>query len=143
MESKSLVICTDAASRRNPGPAAIAYRIFDSSGKEITQNKKFLGKETNNAAEYRAVIAALGAASKISNGKIQIFTDSKLLVGHMKKTNKLKAKNLKPLFQEVKEKEKLFEEVIFEYLPREDSRISSVDRMANEALDTAERAGKY
>ena len=55
----SLSIYCDGGARGNPGPAASAFIVKDSSGHEIFKQGFYLGVTTNNQAEYTAVIKAL------------------------------------------------------------------------------------
>jgi ribonuclease HI len=55
----SLNIYCDGAARGNPGPAAAAYVIQDHAGHTITEQGTYLGHQTNNYAEYQAVLHAL------------------------------------------------------------------------------------
>lgn len=135
MGKQSITVFTDAASRRNPGPASIAYSIQDSSGKILEERGEFIGRNTNNFAEYSAVIAALKAASKHSSGEVNLFSDSELVVRQLNGKYKVKEKSLKILFNEVKAIEKRFEKVSYKNLPRESKEISRVDNIANKVLD--------
>ena len=80
-------IYTDGAARGNPGLAAVGYIIFRGD-KLIKKNVKYIGKSTNNIAEYRAVINALRIAPK--NKEITLYSDSKLIVNQI--TGKFKVK---------------------------------------------------
>ena len=76
-----LVIHTDGGARGNPGPAGIGVSIQDAESKEVLEeHAKFLGKTTNNQAEYQAVILGLQRAKKLGASEVDIVTDSELLV---------------------------------------------------------------
>src|SRR5512142_2629691 len=97
MENK-LVIYTDGGARGNPGDAATGVLVGD---KEYSE---YIGKTTNNVAEYKAVIFALKKAKALLGGEKAKKTeregrsDSELLVNQMKGEYKVKEENLKPLF---------------------------------------------
>ncbi len=55
-EFDELNIYTDGASRGNPGDAAWGYLIFDENERTLTKQSGYLGRATNNQAEYFAVI---------------------------------------------------------------------------------------
>ena len=55
----TLTVFCDGGARGNPGPAAAAFVIKDPQGKILGQAGCFLGKATNNVAEYQGVIEAL------------------------------------------------------------------------------------
>lgn len=135
MQYDRIEIYTDGASRGNPGPAASAFRIVDGNGNEITKDSRFLGLTTNNRAEYEAVIMALEKAKDITGGSVKVFSDSNLLVNQLSGDWKVKNKEIKRLFKQVRELEKRFDEVKFVKLPRDDRRIDSVDALCNRKLD--------
>ncbi|MFB6215899.1 MAG: ribonuclease HI family protein, partial [Candidatus Aenigmatarchaeota archaeon] len=131
--SMTLEIYTDGASRGNPGPASYAYLIMKDS-EEMTRGSGFLGKTTNNRAEYKAVIEALSKV-RSENEKVVVNSDSRLVVNQMSGKWKVKSQNLQPLHTEVKELAEGFKEVSFNHVPRENKYISIVDGMCNEELD--------
>lgn len=138
MHVPDLKVYTDAASRNNPGPSATAYRIYDSSGKILEEKGEYIGrKETNNVAEYKALISAMDAAAKYSSGEVWFFSDSKIVVEQMSGNFKVKSKNLKRLNAVAKDKERKFVKVTYNHLPREHLVIAAMDRLANKALDGA------
>ena len=99
----SLRIHTDGASRGNPGEAGIGVLIEDESGRIIREIRRYIGKATNNQAEYTALIEGLKAARDISTGNVTVFADSELLVKQVKGEYKVKHPQLQPLFAEAKE----------------------------------------
>lgn len=126
-----LYIYSDGSARPNPGNAAIAFTIYNDEGKIVSEDSKYIGKSTNNIAEYKALISALYEASKHSTGDIFCFSDSELLVKQLNGEDKVKAKHLKKLFEEVMEKSKKFKSVTYEHRQEKtDRRIARVDRMA-------------
>ena len=65
-----LIIYTDGGARGNPGPAGIGAVLKDPSAgsgqaKTVATISEFIGKATNNQAEYKAVIAALKRAKQL------------------------------------------------------------------------------
>ena len=54
-----LYVFCDGGARGNPGLAAIGFLIKDNKGRVIVKKGKYIGKATNNVAEYKAVIEAL------------------------------------------------------------------------------------
>ena len=89
----------DGASRGNPGPASYAVVIRDASGKIVLELAKRLGRETNNVAEYYALLAALDYASSHGIEALRIRSDSELLVRQMQGRYKVKSADLKPLHE--------------------------------------------
>jgi len=96
-------VFTDGGSRGNPGVSGIGVIINGEQGRTIHKISKFIGVKTNNEAEYLALIEALTyvrdslASLKIS--EICFFSDSQLLVRQINGKYKIKAANIKPLYQ--------------------------------------------
>ena len=106
--NSSLQILTDGGARGNPGPAGIGFVVKDNRGKTLIRVGKYIGKTTNNVAEYQAVIEALrwlgqnGQMAKWSNCQIDFFLDSKLIVNQLNGLFKIKNANLRNLIFEVR-----------------------------------------
>ena len=128
-----LIIHTDGGSRSNPGPAASAYVFTDQSGKVMEAKSFFIGKATNNQAEYTAVIKALQAAKQFSKSVITLYSDSELLVKQIKGQYKVKNKNIRPLFDKVVKLLADFHDCRFVHLKRESNK--HADKLVNLALD--------
>lgn len=88
----TLTVYTDGGALNNPGPAASAYVIYKDDKNILFQEGVFLGPQTNNYAEYNAVVLALkkikalldsGQARMTDVKKIVFFSDSKLLVSQL------------------------------------------------------------
>lgn len=99
-----LKIFFDGGSRGNPGPSAVGAVIYDESGKKISELSEYIGKTTNNIAEYLALDKVLDLAGKYSSETIVLLTDSKLLYNQVKKIWKIKDKNILKIFLEVSKK---------------------------------------
>jgi len=135
--SKNLFVFTDGGARGNPGPAAIGFVVKDSHGKVLVKLGKFIGRATNNVAEYQAVIEALKwikANIQYSIFNIQFFLDSKLVVNQLNGRYKIKNIKLKGLIIKIKELEKKIKTQIFYYfIPR--SKNHHADFLVNQVLD--------
>jgi len=125
----------DGASRGNPGPASYAVILRDPSGKIILEFAKKLGRDTNNVAEYYALLAALDYASSHGISSLRIRSDSELLVRQMQGRYKVKSPDLKPLHERATKLIRQFSYCVFEHVPREMNR--EADALANRALDEA------
>lgn len=135
-----LIINTDGGARGNPGPAGIGAVIADNDGKIIGRHKQYIGKATNNVAEYKALILALEQAKTISNlqspiSNLEIRMDSELIVRQMQGRYKIKEPTLKLLASEVLKLRNQFKNVTFHHVPREQNK--EADRLVNEAIDAA------
>ncbi len=125
----------DGASRGNPGPASYAVVIRDPSGKTILELAKNIGRETNNVAEYYALLAALDYATSHNISALRIRSDSELLVRQMQGRYKVKSADLKPLHERASKMAKQLGYFAIEHVRRELNR--DADALANVALDQA------
>jgi len=130
-------IYSDGGARGNPGPAAIGVLVCDEKGQRLGDHGEVIGETTNNVAEYTAVIRGLTLAAELGVQEADYFLDSELVERQLSGIYKLKAEHLKPLFAQVKEKEKKFKRVTYFHVPREHEKIKYVDRLVNLALDRA------
>lgn len=136
---KKLVVHTDGASRGNPGLASIGVLISDNKGKEIKKYSQFIGRSTNNQAEYQAVIFALKkikallGKAKIQGIEVEIRSDSELLVSQLQGKFKILDENIQKLFILVWNLKIDYKKVEFVLVPREKN--EEADLLANEALD--------
>ena len=132
MTPERLIIYTDGASSGNPGPAAIGAVIQDGQGRVISRISRRIGRATNNQAEYRAIITALGEAVRLGAGEVDIKSDSELVVKQLKGRYRVKKATLRPLYQEVVKLVGSLEAFSITHIPREQNR--EADRLANRAL---------
>ncbi|RJP55357.1 MAG: reverse transcriptase-like protein [Deltaproteobacteria bacterium] len=130
---RDFFVYTDGASRGNPGEAGAGAVILDKEGNVISEFKKYLGKNTNNVAEYRALILGLTEALKLKGTRVHIFSDSELMVRQLNGTYAVKNKGLMVLYNEVNDLLKKFVWYDIKYINREKNK--HADRLANEAID--------
>jgi probable phosphoglycerate mutase len=124
----------DGASRGNPGPASYAVVICDPAGKVILELAKRLGRETNNVAEYYALLAALDYAVSHGISALRIRSDSELLVRQIQGRYKVKSPELKPLHERATKLARQLSYFAIEHVRREQNR--DADALANLALDS-------
>jgi len=132
MKVNRVIICTDGASRGNPGPAAIGATIKDEQGKLIGRISQRIGWATNNQAEYRAIIAALEEATRLGAKQVKINSDSQLVVRQINGEYRVKKAALKPLYQQVKKLLSSLDSFTITYIPRQQNQ--EADKLANMAL---------
>lgn len=132
MNNDVLTICTDGASRNNPGPAAIGAIIYQNKAK-IGECGEFIGIATNNEAEYQALVLGLKKAKSLKAKKVECFLDSELVVKHLNRQYKLKDEKIIPLFVKVWNLTIDFEKVSFAHIPREKNK--EADALVNKILD--------
>jgi ribonuclease HI len=123
----------DGGSRGNPGPAAYGVVIRDPRGEIVARLKKYIGRMTNNVAEYYGLIAALDYAESHGIRALRVESDSELMVKQMQGQYKVKSEDLRPLFERAKKMSMGFESFRIDHVYREQNR--EADALANEALD--------
>lgn len=93
-----VTIYTDGGSRNNPGPAATGIVIKNESGQVLAAYGEYLGIQTNNYAEYSAIISALKKAQELGATEVQCIADSKLVIEQLKGNWRVKEPTLQKLW---------------------------------------------
>jgi len=128
----------DGGSRGNPGPASYGVVIRDPRGQVVARLKKYIGRSTNNVAEYYGLIAALDYAQQHGIRALRVESDSELLVRQMRGQYKVKSPELRPLYERARKMAQTFDSFKIDHVYREQN--AEADALANEALD--ETSGK-
>jgi ribonuclease HI len=129
----------DGGSRGNPGPAAYGVVVRDPRGEIVARLKKYIGKNTNNVAEYFGLIAALDYAQNHGIRALRVESDSELMVKQMHGQYKVKSEELKPLFERAKKMSQTFESFRISHVYREQNK--EADALVNQALDETSGSG--
>ncbi len=124
----------DGASRGNPGPAGAGAVLIDPGGK-AEEASRFLGRATNNMAEYQALLLGLELARRRGVKHLDIFADSELLVRQLTGRYQVRSPHLKPLYQAVRQALAAIPAWRLTHLPRRLN--ETADRLANAAIDRA------
>jgi ribonuclease HI len=95
-----LTVHTDGASRGNPGDAGIGVVIEAEDGSVVREISQYIGKATNNVAEYTALIAGLRAAAELGATDVEVCTDSELMAHQVNGVYRVKSFDLQPLYAE-------------------------------------------
>lgn len=135
-EASKLVIYGDGGSRGNPGEAAYGFAIFDENEQLLYSEGKRLGIETNNVAEYSAVVNALRWVIKTMPNVSEILfkLDSLLIASQMAGKYKIKHPRMRELFITAKGLEaQLHAQIIYSQIPRALNK--TADKLVNDALD--------
>ena len=130
-----LRVYTDGGSRGNPGPSAYAVIVTDDKGQVLKEYARYIGRETNNVAEYRGAIAGLREARTMGADEVEMVMDSELVVRHVNGQYSCKASNLIPLLQEVRQLMADFRKATFQHVRRENPLVSRADSLLNQELD--------
>ncbi len=131
---RKVIIDTDGASHGNPGPAGIGAVIRDEQDRVIASISQDIGRTTNNQAEYRAIVAALEKAIKLGASRVELHTDSELIVRQLEGRYRVKEPSLKPLFLRVQELKTQFQSCTVTHIPGEEN--EEAHELANRPLKT-------
>jgi probable phosphoglycerate mutase len=123
----------DGASRGNPGPASYAVVVHGPGGETLHEIGKYIGRVTNNIAEYYGLIAALDYATTHGIQNLRVRSDSELLVRQMQGRYKVKSADLRPLHERASKSARALQSFRIEHVMREQN--GDADRLANAALD--------
>jgi ribonuclease HI len=123
----------DGASRGNPGPASYAVILRAPDGTTRFEVGKYIGRATNNVAEYYGLITALDYAASQGISRLLVRSDSELLVRQMQGRYKVKSADLRPLYERARKLANGFAYFAIEHVRRELNR--EADELANVALD--------
>ncbi len=134
-----VLLYTDAASRGNPGRAAIGILIVDAGDELLLEEADRIGDTTNNRAEYLALIRGLKLCTRFTTGHVRCFSDSELVVRQLTGEYRVRDASLKELMALLKDVAHWFREVSYMHLPRSHPRIARADFLANEVLDRGQQ----
>jgi len=123
-----LVLHTDGASLGNPGPSGAGGTIETPSGELVEEFHEYLGKTTNNVAEYEAVRIGLTKAAAYGARRVRVRLDSELVANQLRGIYKVKDSKLLNEYLKVEQILSGFDHVSFEPIPREENR--KADRLA-------------
>ena len=126
-------IYTDGGSRGNPGPSASAAVIKSPDGEILAEVAKYLGRTTNNQAEYTAIVIGLERAKKLGAKEVFLFMDSELATKQLNGVYRVKDQEIAKRFLEVKNLVHTFDRVTFTHVRREKNK--EADALVNKCLD--------
>ena len=133
LQPRKLLLYSDGASRGNPGPAGAGAVLMKPDGTIVARIGKYLGRQTNNHAEYMALIIGLRAALEQGVTEIEMVADSELMVKQIKKIYRVKNEQLRPLYEEACALIARFHRASIRHVLREYNR--EADEMSNRAID--------
>ncbi len=129
-----VTINIDGGARGNPGPAAAGVIIRSADDQTVLhQAGVYLGRATNNLAEYSALIAALETAAMLKAEDVEVLSDSELLVHQLNGRYRVRNEGLKPLFAKAQDLVETFTSFVIRHVPREKNK--EADRLVNQALN--------
>ena len=136
-EQAEWLLMVDGAARGNPGDAGCGAAICDESGTVVKELSRYLGRTTNNVAEYEGLLIGLDALVQLGRKKIRVQSDSQLLVRQLNGEYRVKDEKLKVLHQRAMTLLRQFDSYRILHVYREMNKIA--DRLANRGIDEASR----
>lgn len=127
------MLFADGGSRGNPGPAASGAVLLDAAGEVLEEVGQYLGRATNNVAEWTALCIGLEAAARRGVRSIAVRMDSELVVKQMRGEYRVKHPDLQPLFARAGRLLRTFEHVEIRHVPRKQNALA--DAVVNRVLD--------
>jgi len=128
-----VTIFVDGAARGNPGPAGIGVVIKNQADETLLEVSDYIGKTTNNIAEYMAIIRGLEEALDSGNKSVEVFSDSELLVKQINGEYRVKNEGLLPLYHHLKSLIRKFNHFSISHVVREGNKLA--DELANRGID--------
>lgn len=135
MKNKKISLYVDGASRGNPGPAGIGVVILGEDNKKLKEIYKYIGKTTNNIAEYNALIYGLDEALMLRADEVVLNLDSELVVKQLNGEYKVRDENIRLFFEKALHILKSFKSFEIKHIDR--SLNKDADRLANKAINLA------
>jgi ribonuclease HI len=144
----TLILRTDGAARGNPGPASLGAVLIEAAGPAsrrpdalpIATISEYLGVQTNNVAEYTAVLRGLALAHELGAQAVEMLLDSKLIVEQLHGRWRVKDAKLIPLHAEAKARLARFSRWSATHVPRAQN--GQADALCNEAIDRVQAGGQ-
>jgi ribonuclease HI len=142
------VVRTDGAARGNPGPASAGAALISLARADARDPlaapdatiSEYLGVQTNNVAEYTAVVRAVGLALELGARRLELLLDSKLIVEQLAGRWRVKDAKLRPLWADaLRQLRSLPEGWVAAHVPRAQN--SLADALCNEAIDRVMAGG--
>ena len=135
--TRPIRVFVDGGARGNPGPAGLGVHAATEDGTTLAELYAFLGRATNNVAEYAALVVALEWATASGHERVDLFSDSQLLVRQYNGQYKVKNAGLLPLFRRSRALGRRLTWLQVSHVPRAENK--DADALANRAMD--EQAG--
>jgi ribonuclease HI len=128
-----VVVHVDGGARGNPGPAAAAAVVTTPDGEVLDEATAFLGRASNNVAEYRGLLLGLQRAQALGATEVDVVNDSELIAYQVTGRYKVKHPDMKPLFLEATAALRGFDAWSLRPVKREQN--AEADALVNRCLD--------
>ena len=130
---RKLRVASDGAARGNPGPAGAGAVLWDEQGRVLERLGKYLGRQTNNVAEYQALLLGVRRAQELGAEELEVVADSELMIRQLSGAYQVRAPALRELHSEALSLLKAFRKVKLVHVPRAEN--AEADAMSNRAID--------
>ena len=130
-----LTVHVDGGSRGNPGAAAAGVVVSDANGDVVDEATQLLGEQTNNVAEYRALLLGVARAKELGATEVEIVNDSELIAKQVNGQYKVKHAAMKPLHAQALRELSSFDKWTVRTVRRDQN--ADADALVNQALDSA------
>jgi len=107
--------------------------LYDDQGRVLERLGKFLGRQTNNVAEYQGLLLGLRRAGELGAEELEVVADSELMIRQLSGAYQVRAPALRELHTEALALLKGFRKVKLAHIPREEN--ADADEMSNRAID--------
>ena len=133
MIDETLTLQFDGGSRGNPGPAGIGVVVRAADGTPLVTLGRYIGRATNNVAEYTALITALREAAKLGARRVVVRGDSELIIKQLRGEYRVKHPDMKVLYDQARQLLTSFDHAEITHNLRNHNELA--DRLANLAMD--------
>jgi ribonuclease HI len=133
-DSEVITLYVDGAAKGNPGPAGIGVRI-ELKGVVLSEHSEFIGEATNNVAEYKALIYGLEIVRRYRVTRVDVVSDSELMVRQLNGEYKVKNSKLLPLYDFVVDIVGSMDVFTIRHVSRSENR--HADHLANKGISEA------
>jgi probable phosphoglycerate mutase len=131
--NEMLIAHCDGGSRGNPGPSGYGAVIEDQNGRILARLSEYLGKRTNNYAEYSALLGVLAWCLEHKHRRLRVVADSELMVKQMQGKYKVNSPDLRPLWEEARRRANQLDRFEIAHTLRGGNK--EADQLANDAMD--------
>lgn len=127
-------VYSDGGSRGNPGPSAYAIVVVV-DGKVVFERSEFLGVHTNNYAEYRGLIAAIGKAVEMGADEAEFVMDSQLVIRQMNGEYRVRNPDMAELHSDAVALASMIPKVTYRNVRRSQEFVPRADALLNAEMD--------
>ena len=131
--ASSATIYVDGGSRGNPGPAGVGYYILAPDKTVLRRGGEFIGFNTSRVAEYYALKEGIEQAIELGLTEVRFVSDSMMVVGQMNGVLKVKNRDLRVIYNDIKRLLKELRAYSFIHVNREDN--TQADAEVNKVID--------